>query len=265
MPGFIDAHDTEIEELANTFVFRNITKGKIRTWLRQFAEAHQPVALKLLHNLRFYDSAKIHTSCKILFKMVKSECENDLDNVIFMGLGPAGKSGDMMLHRFRHANGMHTDKFKHMFKHTTEITSIDSAFNGSLVFLDDFIGSGSQAMASLFDIASIAPPGVRLFLLVVAGYASAIEELGSEKEFDCNVLAVDVLDESEKLFSDANDKFTEDEKAILRSYCENTGSRYPYGYRDVGSLVIFCDSVPNNTPSILIHESDNWRPLFPRI
>lgn len=263
MPNFIDEHDSDIEVLASIFQYRNVTKGKIITWLRQFEESHQVIALKLLQSIRFYDAAQIHTACKTLCKIIKSDCGEDLDNTLFMGLGPAGKSGASMLSRFRRANSMYGAKYDSMFKFSTEITSLPSGFSGNLVFLDDFIGSGSQAATSLLEIVSIAPPASKVFLLVIAGYQSAIDKI--YREVGCNVFPVNTLQDHEKLFSDANTNFTQDEKAILKNYCERTESRNPYGYRNVGSLVIFSDSAPNNTPSILIYESATWKPLFVRI
>jgi len=44
MPNFIDEHDSDIEVLASIFQYRNVTKGKIITWLRQFEESHQAIA-----------------------------------------------------------------------------------------------------------------------------------------------------------------------------------------------------------------------------
>lgn len=262
MPNFIEDSDACIEALAGTLTYTNVTKGKIQTWLRQFDEPHQVVALKLLQHIRFYDTARIHSACRTLCDIVKIECGETLDKVIFMGLGSAGKSGATMLHRFRRANSMHTRKYETKFMYSSQITSIPANFDGTLVFLDDFIGSGTQATASLFDIISIAPPKSKIVFLVIAGYSSAIDEIN--EEIDCNIFTVDLLDDNEKLFSDTNTIFTEEEKSILKDYCELTGSRYPYGYHDIGSLVVFNDSVPNNTPSILIHDGNTWTPLFPR-
>ena len=263
MPNFIDQHDGDIESLANTLSYKNVTKGKIIAWLKQFDEPHQSIALRLLANIRFYDSAQISTACQTLCKMIKAQCGPGLHNVVFMGLGSAGKSGAAMLYRFRHSNNMHTKQYDLQFRYSTEVTNLPKQFSGNLVFLDDFIGSGSQSAASLLDIVSVAPSASKIFLLVIAGYVSAIHEVS--KQVGCNVITAYVLDDNEKLFSDANTNFSKAERAILRSYCEKTGSQYPYGFRDVASLVVFSDSVPNNTPSILIHESNSWKPLFARI
>jgi len=267
MPSYIDEHDSDIEERSSVLTYKNITKGKIISWLKQFDEPHQSTALKVLQQLRFYDISQIHKSCKSLFNIVKQECGDKLEDVIFMGLGSAGKSGASMLYRFRHSNGMHSAKYANMFKNATEVTALHSSFKGTLVFLDDFIGSGTQATASILDIVSIAPPASKILLCVTAGYASAINYVCKEveKEIDFNIFPADLLQENEKLFSEENTNFNREEQEILRNYCLRTGSRYPFGFHDVGSLVVFCDSVPNNTPSILIHEGDKWKPLFQRV
>jgi len=260
MPSFIDQHDADIEALASIIQYRNVTKGKIIRWLTQFDESHQPIALKLLQNIRFYDSATVHTSCRTLCSIITAECGGRLDRALFMGLGPPGKSGASMATYFRRANGMRLARYDRMFRYSSEITSLPRGYNGNLVFLDDFIGSGSQAAGYLLTIISNAPPTSSIYLLVIAGYQTAID--GILKEIKCKVFPVDLLQEREKLFSDANTKFTTDEKAILKQYCERTGSNHPYGFENVGSLVIFPDSAPNNTPSILIFESATWKPLF---
>lgn len=264
MPSYIDNHDSDIEELASVLNYKNVNKGKIISWLRQFDESHQPIALKVLQQLRFYDISQIHKSCKSLFNIVKEECGDKLENVIFMGLGSAGKSGAMMLTQFRRSNRMHPAKYQHMFKYATEVTSLSSTFDGTIVFIDDFIGSGTQSKNSILDIVSIVPPASKILLCVIAGYESAIDYVCREveKEIDFNIFPADLLQENERLFSKENTNFTRDEQEILKQYCLRTGSKYPFGFNNVGSLVIFCDSVPNNTPSILIHDGDNWKPLF---
>lgn len=266
MPSYIDDHDSDIEERASVLNYKNVNKGKIISWLKQFDEPHQPIALKVLQQLRFYDISQIHRSCKSLLNIVKEECGDKLEDVIFMGLGSAGKSGSMMLTQFRRSNGMHTSRYENMFKYATEVTALPSSFNGTLVFIDDFIGSGTQAKNSILDIVSIVPPASKILLCVIAGYESAIDYVCKEveKEIDFNIFPADLLQENEKLFSEENTNFNRAEQEILKTYCLRTGSSYPFGWHDVGSLVIFCDSVPNNTPSILIHEGDAWKPLFQR-
>jgi len=233
MPNFLDEHDGEIETLAQTFItFPNVTKGKIFTWLRQFEEEHKPVALKLLKEVIFYDSAKILGCCIDLYSQARRQLGEEISKSWILALGNAGKSGDEMLHKFRQANNLHTRNFDHLFKYKSEIASLGDSFSGNLIFIDDFIGSGRQATTSLLDITAVVPKA-KITLLVLAGYEDAVRTVVNET--GCTILPVNLFSESSKLFSDRNTLFNSEEKGILKNYCQRTGSKIPYGYHDTST------------------------------
>jgi hypothetical protein len=140
---------------------------------------------------------------------------------------------------------------------------LDKQFTGNLVFLDDFVGSGLQSSTFLNSIVATAPKDAKVILLTIAGFMDAIENVSSST--GCAVNAIYLLPEEEKVFSPNNPRFTDLEKRTIKAYCGRTGSRSPIGYSDTGALVAFAHGAPNNTISILTHDSDTWRSLFKRL
>jgi hypothetical protein len=79
-------------------------------------------------------------------------------------------------------------------------------------------------------------------------------------------LSVDELDGTANVLSAVCAAFDADEKAVVKQYCEKTGSaaQYVHGRGACGLLVAFKHGCPNNSLPILWWESKNWRSLFKR-
>jgi hypothetical protein len=55
----------------------------------------------------------------------------------------------------------------------------------------------------------------------------------------------------------------------MKSFCETVGKDYGFhpklwlGYEDSQALIVFPDTVPNNSLPILWHDQGRWKPLLP--
>lgn len=262
MPNFIDSHDAAIERVAHRFsTFPDLSKGKVIDWLRQFREQEQYIALKLLEHTSFYDMSQVQAACREIMRLV-TEGGIDYKHAIIVGLGPAGKSGSLIQYYFRHANHLTNTHHQPHFKTQSEISLLPREYNGSIIFLDDFIGSGRQSAGYLSDVTSIAPEAAQIAYYSIVGYISSMQEV--ERLTSYPVAAIHSLDASTQLFKPECDSFSQQEKDILKAYCVRTGASRPLGYEEIGSLIIFSHGVPNTTPAVLTHRSDAWMPLFPR-
>lgn len=263
MTGFIDNHDNDIQSLALKFgSYAYVDKNRIINWLQQFKERDRSLALKTLQSITFYGPSEIISACTELGKIARGFFGTQLDNTSFFGLGAAGKSSGEILHRFRQVTGLHSTIHDSKFCFITQVSSLPKDFDGNLVFLDDFIGSGDQSVIYLNNILSVAPKNSKVILLVISGFTEAIEQVS--KSTGCPIASIHLLPETDKVFSDYNPNFTDQEKTIIKTYCQNTGSQQPYGFNDTGALIAFSHGVPSNTISILNHDSRSWMSLFIR-
>ena len=150
-----------------------------------------------------------------------------------------------------------------------------------LIIADDFSGSG-QTLVKLFD-GPKAPasclldtlPRARLFIGVIAGYRKAFQSVitRTAKYGDrVKIVPYTVFDEEDKCFTDCSRIFPDSgEREDFKRFCIDVALRHfrglrgqhRIGYGGVGSLVVFADTVPNNTLPIVWYDKSGWRPLFP--
>lgn len=151
-----------------------------------------------------------------------------------------------------------------------------------LVCVDDFIGTGQSASegvkSNILPLLDDRMPGWRERIILVyagiVGYEKGIEFLEDQVGEDLNVVCAHRLTESDKAFSpDAGLFGSVDDRLRAREIAHRIGSvlekKHPLGWEDSEALVVFYDSVPNNTLPILckdgpLYRGQPWRALFPR-
>jgi hypothetical protein len=192
-----------------------------------------------------------------------------------------GKSGSAAVSRFCNQNRIPKANCGTPEK---AVTALAGATTGRsiLVCVDDFVGTGSSAVEGFnSNVLPLLKEHVRDWqerLLVV--YAAVVgleqglyyieEELGS----DVTVFAAIRLTEADRAFSPENDIFvTPEARERARQLALEIGkaleSKHPLGYEDSQALIVFPDTVPNNTLPILYkqgktYKNNPWLPLFPR-
>ena len=264
---FLENHNSQIITLARKFssYFTTIDRNDVRAWLRQFHTEHLDVALKLLQFVDFYDTPRITNAYRTAHQQLLATIgSNSLDGITFFTFGRAGKSWDQMIYLYRNANdSIPLTKFKHY----SEITSFFRGFDEDseehkLVFIDDFIGTGSQAMETWDRLCEIPfPRESQVFLVTLVGFGKAIDEI--MENTDLRVVTPRYLSEENRVFSPENTVFDDTERDILRTYCESVGQG-PMGFGNCQASVVFYYKAPDNVISILRGHTEDWTPLFPR-
>ena len=96
----------------------------------------------------------------------------------------------------------------------------------------------------------------------------AIEAIKHDLYFDFDIYICDVLNNSNRCFSEESSIFTIEERKTARDIAHKYGSkldkRQPLGYADGQLLVVFRDTCPNNSLPILRDTKKFWIPLFRR-
>lgn len=261
---FLEAHDDEISSLARKFssYFTSISRNDVRIWLKQFQPDHLSVALKLLRSVDFYDPPRIINDYRTAHQLFLTTIDStSLEGVTFFSFGHAGKSGSSMIYLYRTANDIPVGKCRY-FSEITSFFGEESPEEPKLVFVDDFIGTGSQAIETWERLREIPfPRGARTFLLTLVAFDEAIDKVTGET--DLQVITPRILSEEDRIFSSMNVSFTNAEKNILMAYCERVGQS-PVGFRNCQALVVFHYKSPDNVISVLRGKTEDWKPLFPR-
>jgi class 3 adenylate cyclase len=255
-------------DLARSAQWAKAREKDIVRWLENFKPEHRELALQLLRGVRVCSASDYHQWCRALHSYLPLEIRQNAANTRYVGLGLPSESGSLVSFYYRAANGIAVEQFVDLNQ------AVDSAFLTThdvqtLIFLDDFIGSGNQAIEfwqSLSLRLGEITDAINFFYSAFIGYRDGKENIEDNTKFKVNV--VRQLDESDKAFGVGSKVFVEYAreiaKGIFREYGGRLFPRHPLGYRDGQLLITFEHNTPNNTLPVLWSEEDNWFPLFTR-
>lgn len=116
-------------------------------------------------------------------------------------------------------------------------------------------------------------PNAKVRILVVVAFKTALHEVAS----DLATFGDRVHIEAHRLLSDHDRCFTETSEILtdprhrtaMENFCLNSGTlrrlsrNRRLGFQSTAALVVFHDTVPNNSLPLLWFGNDRWRPLFP--
>lgn len=271
---FFRENHVAIQRLYNRFrSFGDITYESIRDWIDQFDRRDGALAIRILEKVFFVDQSKILTAYQSIHQQLAS-LEDDLLKVFFAGYGYAGSSGEGMLYRYKTANRLRGTQIEANFMNMTDIPSRLLFINApSVLFVDDFVGSGNGAIKVWRGetgeespaLQDIVPASVRnRYLGVAVAYQRGIDEI--QASIPLTVLPWKIFSERERVLSERSSIFNRSEKELIRMYCRRTGcsSSFETGYGDTQSLVVFEHNCPNDSLPILWFEGNDWKALFAR-
>ena len=220
----------------------------------------------LLHAILFIGNQKIHTSFRELINSLegwnraKSRRRGRWFFVPFSG--SVGESGDSMVHALRMAMSMTKRQYSDLFIHRSELMAKNPGPDDTVVLVDDFSGTGSQACDSWHIFEELLTGGPKIVLILVAATEEALERIANETEME--PVCATTLRRKDDVFHADCAYFTQGEKNTILNYCTRADPRQPKGYGDTGLLVVLAHRTPNNSLPILHATHDEWQGLFPR-
>ncbi len=244
-----------------------ITRRRIENWLDQFADSDKDVAARTLDCVEFIGSGRIDAAFRQILAALpgwnrnRAARQGEWRFVAFST--SAGESGDAMIHRFRRANNMSHPNFDQLFIHPSSLAQARLSTADTVVFIDDFTGSGDQAIGKWQNVfAEILADVPTVYLAVVAASMQVARRIREETAIQ--VMSDINLGQDDNIFNAACARFSAAEKTVIHAYCVRVDSVQPGGYGDCGFLVIFAHDCPNNSIPILHKVTSVWRGLFPR-
>ena len=276
---------------------RRITTDDVREWARQFgALEDQRLMIRLLPPIRelgLFQMETFKTTLRALDARVRREATSrglatELDprrrspgpikNFYITHADETGKSGSAMVTHYRRENHYIDRQAGSPQKVIPEI--VEARGPVVVVCIDDFVGTGRSAIEgirkNLLDPLDASRPdwneAVLLVYAAVAGFESGLDALRQTLGDRVPVVCEVPLGDSDRAFHPDSGLFDFQERERARELAHKFGSmlerRHPLGYEDSQGLVVFYDSVPNNTLPILCKAAPvgetRWRPLFPR-
>jgi hypothetical protein len=280
----------EVTKLAKQWgLYRNrqITADDVRSWLAQFGGAfEQRQAMQLLRHVRFYSGLEIRNRFGDAHQRITAGWTRQIprgssmfDDVLVVPLDDPGKSGWQYGNIYVVENRIHKQNVVDKSNLATRLGSTRRAIRG-VVFVDDFVGTGDNAIAHLSKLGepvreSLRRSDLAVSLVIVAGFKEGIAKLETwlaNQDLPINVYPQELLDDADRAFH-TESRFFDDASErmaafrLFSTFGERISPEHPLGWKDSQALVVFETNVPNNTLPHLWAERDGrkpWTPLFPR-
>lgn len=254
----------------------------IERWAAQFGELRS-VAFHLLRWIAREYFISDREYFKAIEELIARSGISSGTRVVFCKWQSEGQSGPRVANQVRNRahwrinSGYEID----LTRDEVDWPRLDVRASHQLVLVDDFVGSG-QTISRLF-VGDEAPvprllaklPHARLWIGIIVGFEvafrDALRAIG-EHESRVKVTPYKLLTEQDKCLSDTSRIFADPEtREKVMQFCLQAASKhYPslshnlrLGFNDTAALVVFHDTVPNNSLPIIWHNEGTWFPIFP--
>ena len=297
--GLISQDDfLEIVDLNNYLWENYLTTRSVSKWFANFDgqssgnEAEQETALNLIKKFLYYNEKEIRYLCKSAFSLLKRhaivqnanqlftqagerQVQTFMDNCLFSYVGRAGESGAMLSCPFRQENDIPVRRCMEPAAFLTNEITDGQLANSNLIFLDDFVGTGTQ-VNEFWDtrVAQIKNrcANVKIHWLALVATKRATENILQHTNIP--IICPQILDESYQAFNALSKIFPDPQKReTAKSVCKYYGERLvgnedALGYKDSQVLLGFHHNIPDNTLPVIWAETEienkKWQPLFKR-
>jgi len=254
--------------------------ARLLAWLAQFPDDIEHLALRLFRNIaeRYYIRSSDYF--RGLQELIVRSGIPPRARVSFCRWQPLGSSGEHVAHDLKNQAAWQIDDDIALGAPPRAWPMRGNDSVKWIVIADDFVGSG-DTISKLWSEQDVgipalldAYPRASVRILVVAGFLANLRTISVP-----DTLAARVRFHHYRHFYEEDMCFHErsrilpgfEERTCLRDFCVSTAHtcypaarRMALGYGDVGALVVFPSTVPNNTlPIIWYDRSEQWTPLFP--
>jgi hypothetical protein len=280
-------HSSEIKQLIDSwgaYCSVPVIETRVRSWLIQFgSNKDQRVMFQLLKSLRFYSEPVVQEKLRSAMGFIGRETtkrpkegERFRRDLLVSHLGGIAKSGTQYARMFCQEN-------KVMRENAVGWEGLGSRLRSqrgelqAVVVIDDFVGTGGTAIDSLTRMNEqigndLRASEVKLFLIIICGFADALEKVrkvGEDLKLPLEIYCSDILSESDRAFSVSSIAFETDgdrlrARDLARGQGESLERKWPLGHGNCEALVVFFANCPNNTLPIIFKSGADWTALFPR-
>lgn len=162
-----------------------VTKERVAKWLSQFQDGDHDLAARLLDAVEFYGQDRLENAFRDVVRRLPgwhrnaSERRGQWRFVPFSTV--PGESGGHMVHTFRVAIGLAHERYDSLFCYKHELIHQNLDASDSVVFIDDFIGTGTQATNKWpsFEIEALLPGSPNKYLIVAVAAKDGVARVAS--------------------------------------------------------------------------------------
>jgi hypothetical protein len=244
-----------------------VTRQSIEQWLSQFAPNDRDLAARVLDAVEYHQDDQLAEAFRALLSGLSGWSKDSTRRKGRWWFVPfstgVGESGDAMLHLFRRANGMSGSVFSSLFIHKSELLQQDPGPEDTVAFVDDFAGTGRQAVTTWEPLAELLTRKPRTLLVLAVGVDQGLRRIASETSLVPHTYRR--LDGRHNFFAPSCTYFRVGEKGRIDRYCRRADPSLPHGFGACGLLLVLAHGGPNDSLPILhTTRPRRFRGLFPR-
>ena len=262
---------------------RKISTDDVRSWLGQFeSNKDQRLMFKLLESTKFYGEQLVAEKFGSVVTHLKKWTierrklgQRTRKDILVTYLGGPGKSGAQFARKFCEVSNIvkvNVCSFPNLPKRFANQNDTQA-----IVILEDYIGSGQSAITAFEKMDQeignqLREAKCQLFFFAICANESSrilVEQKVASLQLPIEIVVGDTLTTADKAFDTNNDIFeSNSDRLHAERLAKEIGikleRKWPLGYEDGQSLVVFYSNCPNNSLPILHKGDANWRPLFKR-
>ena len=245
-----------------------VTLKTINRWLNQFASEDRRHLRSLLRHIIYLSETRVK---KILLEQNAALMQRlalaglPPDKLIYVQVDDAGSSSPVMLNLLRDAAGLEQRGCN--FLDSRDIAGFNQMTNrleeGALIYVDDFVGTGTQFCEARDFAAKYVEGTFSEFLLVPCICEEGLYPLG---ERGIEAFAGHVHSKAERPLHQNSAVLDKNVKAHLIELCKAIDPGWGVGFKNSAAMVVLYRNAPDNVP-ILFRGSDQQAPyagIFPR-
>lgn len=253
----------------------------VRRWLNQFPDELRPIGVHLIREVagRYFVAWPLFHEG--LARLISDSGISPGSAVTFCKWQAMGKSAPWIAHEIKNQARWKINEDVDLSAHESSWPAVQG-LSPVFVLADDFVGSGKTLgrlckgpHSPLMKLAA-RYPDARFVILVFAGYQRGIQNatqtLSRALGKRLRLLTHRTYNEEDRCFS-AQSRIltTERQRRNLQQFCTYVAKhhypglarRFIFGFEDTGGIVVFFNTVPNNTIPLMWHDQGTWVPLFP--
>jgi hypothetical protein len=275
---------------------RQIGTDDVRRWLGQVqSNEQQRYLFKILQHVRFVSELEIREKLRVAASLMVSQIPEYVrtskadrrKDILVTYIDGAGKSGSYYASRFAEENFINAKAVLSPDDFVSAAEAYESATDVSInavVIVDDLIGTGKGISENLGTFLSRTRTFLQqrtAFLGIVSlfatkdGEARVRREIKHSSSVRCDLRVCEMVGSDLQAFPDSGDDLgfwtSAEERDKAKALCVDLGARIykkePLGFGGKGLLLVFPNTVPNNSVPILHSDSRSnpeWKPLFER-
>lgn len=241
---------------------------KIENWLSNFSKDKHPLLLELLKNFYFYSKASLSEKVKELHEKLITKHSIDINKTVFTKIPKKAGVGfsDITFMAYWNNNELYDT-------HVSDIWDLidEDIVPETLVFVDDFFGSGLTFVENLEFLIRAAPDlqNSKIFFISIHGSEIGVKAINDFALKHNMAISVEYLDYSSEAFKDDYIFDAIDASLKKKEYIElcekhKVPTCEQLGFNDVQSLVAFEFNAPNDTLGLFRHSANDFAQLFKR-